>query len=1413
MQAKPPEQSGTAPREGKTSRLTVPPGRLKGLGVVFLLGLYHEVSQATAAEDRAASAVQELLQILQEQPGSVATLIELLAQTYPEIADQLLNADGQTADLVLDPQALADQLLELEASGYLEREETQRLLASLRSLDAVMQGADEGDVQLAQAGAGAASDAGAAGAAAGSEGAADIETLPPTGAGPAALALGPFIGASAVGAVAANNLYTPSTKDTTAPAALTFSLAVDTGASGTDGITSDGRVNVAGLEAGASWQYSLDGGSQWLTGTGTSFTLAAASYGAGAVQVRQIDAAGNMSAVTSSGAAIVVDTTAPQAQSLTQASATQLVLNYSSALDAVNVPAASAFAVTADGVAVAVSSITVAGSSVTLNLATALTTGQSVSITYTDPAGDTANAVQDIAGNDAVTITTGKVADGYVRGAQIYVDGYNGGAVNGQPDAAELVPGVVTDANGNFFLPDGLSGTIFAQGGVSIDTGVPNTMTLKAPSGSTMITPLTTLVQAYAEANGVTAAQANAAVLDVLNLPTTIDLSTYDPLAVLSASGAPDATALAVQKATAQVATLVEAAAAAPAAGVSAQTVSNNVIQNLLGQIETAHAGGTSVDLTSTATLTSVLSGTGSTVTVAAVETATDAIAAATTLDAVVVAQAEILDTISPAPPSGVTLVSDSGVLGDGITNTTTPTVRVSLNVSATDGSAAVAGNTVTVLSGGTAVASVTLTATHIANGYVDIAVAGLPVNVGNSLQATVTDVAAHTSGASSALSFTIDTAAPAAPAFALAVDSGVSASDGITNNGSINVSGLEPGAGWQYSTDGGAHWSDGAGSSFALPGTALYETGAVQVRQIDVAGNVGAAAASTANITVGLGTPLDIDSAHEASTLAALAAQGNADGYLHTLNLLDGTVTLTDAQASALVSAGLEFAADDLGVTVQGTQLHTSLSGLQALGVDTLGITAATGQTVVDLGSGAVDFAHLPTVSSAGASVGLGVQAGDAALLTSGNAAALDTAGFSFVDVAGNAITLTDAQASALVSAGLAFASNDTGVTVQGPHFSNSLGELQALGVDTLNITTGGGPVSAALADLTASVVSLTDAQATVLVDAGLAFADAQVVSVDHAHAAGTHLNTSLADLQHLGVDFVHTPAGTDTVVLDASTGPIPSLTALPVFDSEDHVKLVTRDSQVADMATFIENYNTSVGINPHIDELSVVLRDALGSELGGSGVLTPAFGGMGVELDVANNTIPEITLGMILEAADGSADPLATLTGATLRNALQAAGIDIHIDDISTFRVADTDLKPLLDAGLISADGGAEVRVTNADGTLDVTLAQLAAIGADQVQVTGGSVTLDAGVTFTDATGLETALTNLLATYEAQAGGSVSGVFTSGDTVNLTVAGTVGGTLPAGYQLSDVNPALVTKLELLGIDNIVDDQGHSIK
>ncbi|MDP2286675.1 MAG: Ig-like domain-containing protein, partial [Pseudohongiella sp.] len=94
-------------------------------------------------------------------------------------------------------------------------------------------------------------------------------------------------------------------------------------------------------------------------------------------------------------------------------------------------------------------------------------------------------------------------------------------------------------------------------------------------------------------------------------------------------------------------------------------------------------------------------------------------------------------------------------------------------------------------------------------------------------------DVAGNVSTAGS-LSFTLDTTAPEGPGLSLALDTS-NGSDNITSSATINISGLESDATWQYSLD-GSTWSDGSGSTINVQEEGTYT---LQVRQTDVAGNV----------------------------------------------------------------------------------------------------------------------------------------------------------------------------------------------------------------------------------------------------------------------------------------------------------------------------------------------------------------------------------------------------------------------------------------------------------------------------------------------------------------------------------------------------------------------------------------------
>ena len=133
------------------------------------------------------------------------------------------------------------------------------------------------------------------------------------------------------------------------------------------------------------------------------------------------------------------------------------------------------------------------------------------------------------------------------------------------------------------------------------------------------------------------------------------------------------------------------------------------------------------------------------------------------------------IDTAAPAAPTIASFSTDSGVVGDGITNDNTLTLT----------GTAEANSTVKVYDGATLLGSA------VANGsgawtYTTAAL----TNGAHSLTATATDAAGNTGVASTALAVTIDTTAPVAPTIAsFSTDSGV-VGDNITNDNTLTLTG-----------------------------------------------------------------------------------------------------------------------------------------------------------------------------------------------------------------------------------------------------------------------------------------------------------------------------------------------------------------------------------------------------------------------------------------------------------------------------------------------------------------------------------------------------------------------------------------------------------------------------------------------
>ncbi|WP_232448722.1 beta strand repeat-containing protein, partial [Burkholderia ubonensis] len=168
-----------------------------------------------------------------------------------------------------------------------------------------------------------------------------------------------------------------------------------------------------------------------------------------------------------------------------------------------------------------------------------------------------------------------------------------------------------------------------------------------------------------------------------------------------------------------------------------------------------------------------------------------------------------------------------------------------------------------------------------------------------NNVQVRQIDVAGNTSSATS-FSFTLDTSA-AAPGVALTTDSGSSASDHVTNVGTLNLTGVENGATVQYSVDNGAHWS----TSFS----AVEGTNNVQVRQIDVAGNTSSATSFSFTLDTSAAAPG-----------VALTTDSGSSAVDHITNV--GTLNVTGVESGATV----QYSVDN------GAHWNTSFSAVEGV-------------------------------------------------------------------------------------------------------------------------------------------------------------------------------------------------------------------------------------------------------------------------------------------------------------------------------------------------------------------------------------------------------------------------------------------------------------------------------------------------
>lgn len=185
-----------------------------------------------------------------------------------------------------------------------------------------------------------------------------------------------------------------------------------------------------------------------------------------------------------------------------------------------------------------------------------------------------------------------KVIDGNISGALVFADDNN----NGILDPDELF--TVTDSGG-YFEPIGEVGPLVAYGGIDTSTGLPFKGLLEAPTGSTVITPLTTLISDLQSQSESVAEQK---VLAGFGLSSGLNLTTFDPIAAVQSG---DIAGAEVAVAIAKVYNTVSLIASAlVGAGGTFVTGANDAFAAIAAAI-----GGSGVNLADNAALSALISG------------------------------------------------------------------------------------------------------------------------------------------------------------------------------------------------------------------------------------------------------------------------------------------------------------------------------------------------------------------------------------------------------------------------------------------------------------------------------------------------------------------------------------------------------------------------------------------------------------------------------------------------------------------------------------------------------------------------------------------------------------------------------------------------------------------------------------
>ncbi|AOM01484.1 hypothetical protein BFX80_09485 [Cobetia marina] len=688
---------------------------------------------------------------------------------------------------------------------------------------------------------------------------------------------------------AAGNESAPSadftlTVDTTAPEVPSLALTADTNVAD-DGITSNGEVTVSDLEADASWEYTTDGGTTWVDGTGATFTLAAGSYADGTVQIRQTDVAGNVSDAVNLGA-VTVDATI----------------------------AAPSLALTAD-TNVADDGITSNGEVTVSGLETDATWEVSLD----------GGTTWDARTGTTFTLDEGSYADGTVQIRQTDVAGNVSDAVN-----LGAVTVDTTDPTGSIAFVDGDDALLNLADISAVD------LTGSIEAGLDSSNVVITITDSADPANEITVATTDITIDGAGNLSVTgLDLST-ETSGLTEGALTVSMTVTDVAGSTFETDGTTTSDLTAPEVPSLALTADTNVADDGITNNGEVTVSGLETDASWEVSLdggTTWDARTGTTFTLDEGVYADGVVQIRQTDLAGNVSDAVNLGavTVDTTDPTGSIAFVDGG---NGLLNLAdisavdlTGSIEAGLdssNVVITITDSAEPANEYTVDAGNISVGT---------DGALSVTGLDLSALTAGTLAVsmTVTDVAGNTFETDGTT--TSDLTVPEIPNLALTADTNV-ADDGITSNGEVTVSGLETDATWEVSLDGGTTWDARTGTTFTLD-EGIYADGVVQIRQTDVAGNVSDAVnlgAVTVDTTDPTGSIAFVDGDDALLNLADISAvdlTGSIEAGLDSSNVV---ITITDSAdpANEITVATTDITIDGAGnLSVTGLDLSTETSGL----------------------------------------------------------------------------------------------------------------------------------------------------------------------------------------------------------------------------------------------------------------------------------------------------------------------------------------------------------------------------------------------------------------------------------------------------------------------------------------------------